>query len=146
MRYYHYMTGPLSIRFDHDVLTRLRQRSASIPGATPSGLAQRLVDEGLRMADHPGITFRDGPAGRRAALVVGPDVWELVVFLSEIDERAEGAIDAASEVFAVPDAAVRAGLGYYAAHPEEIDTWIAESRAASERAEQEWVRGQELLA
>jgi hypothetical protein len=140
------MAAPLSIRFDHDVLVRLRRRAASVPGATASGLAQRLVDEGLRMADHPGIVFRDGPAGRRPALVVGPDVWELVSFLREIDERGSAAAAAAAEVFAIPEPVVSAGIGYYAAHVEEIDTWIAEAHAASERAEAEWERRQALLA
>ncbi len=139
------MAAPLSIRFDPEVLARLRSRAASVPGATPSGLAQRLVDEGLRMAEHPGVVFRDGPAGRRPALVIGPDVWELVVFLAEIDERGADAVAAAAKTFAVPPAAVNAGIGYYAAFPAEIDAWIAESRAASERAEQEWERRQALL-
>ncbi|MGH3569045.1 MAG: hypothetical protein ACRDRH_24085 [Pseudonocardia sp.] len=139
------MTTPLSIRFAPEVLDRLRQRAASVPGATPSGLVQRLVDEGLRMADHPGVTFRDGPGGRRAALVVGPDVWELVVFLREIDERGEAALAAAAEVFAVPDTAVRMGLRYYAAFTAEIDAWIATALEQSERAEQEWERQQALL-
>ncbi len=38
----------------------------------------RLVDEGLRMTDHPGVMFRDGPTGRRAALVGGPDICEII--------------------------------------------------------------------
>jgi hypothetical protein len=71
----HYMSTPVSIRFDRRLLERLRKHAHAIPGATPSGLAQRLVDEGLRMTDHPGVTFREGPTGRRAALVNGPDIW-----------------------------------------------------------------------
>lgn len=97
------------------------------------------------MADHPGVTFRDGPGGRRAALVVGPDVWELVVFLREIDERGEAALAAAEEMFAVSYTAVRAGLSYYAAFSDEIDVWIAAALEQSERAEQEWERQQALL-
>ena len=30
------------------------------------------------MEQHPGIVFRSGPGGRRAGLVGGPDVWEVV--------------------------------------------------------------------
>lgn len=97
------------------------------------------------MADHPGVTFRDGPGGRRAALVVGPDVWELVMFLREIDERGEAALAAAAEVFAVPDTAVHMGLHYYAAFAAEIDAWITAALEQSERAEQEWERQQALL-
>lgn len=98
------------------------------------------------MADHPGIVFRDGPAGRRPALVVGPDVWELVLFLREIDERGLAAVAAAAEVFATPESAVSAGIGYYTAYAEEIDAWIGEAQAASERAEAEWERRRALLA
>jgi hypothetical protein len=145
MRYNGYVTSPLSIRFDRDVLDRLRHRAASIPGATPSGLVQRLVDEGLRMAEHPGVVFKDGPGGRRPALKVGPDIWELVKFLREIDERGEPAIEAASEVFAIPGTAIRAGLAYYASYPDEIDAWIADADAIAERAEQAWHQQQELL-
>ena len=60
-----YMATPLPIRFDPALLERLRRRAQFSPGATPSGLAQRLVDEGLRMADHPGLTFKDGPRDSR---------------------------------------------------------------------------------
>lgn len=98
------------------------------------------------MADHPGVVFRDGPAGRRPALAVGPDVWELVVFLGEIDERGAAAVVATAEVFAVPVSAVEAGIAFYAAYPEEIDAWIAESRAASEAAEDGWLRRANLIA
>lgn len=98
------------------------------------------------MADHPGVVFRDGPAGRRAALVVGPDVWELVVFLREVDERGPAALHAAAEAFALPESALIAGMTYYAAFCDEVDGWIDEAQVASERAEAEWQRRQALLA
>ncbi len=145
MRYNGYMANPLSIRFDRDVLERLRRRAAGTPGATPSGLVQQLVDEGLRMAEHPGVVFKDGPGGRRPALKVGPDIWELIKFLREIDERGEPAIEAAGETFAVPDGAVRAGLAYHTTYLDEIDAWIADADAISERAEHAWRQQQELL-
>jgi hypothetical protein len=49
------MTRPLSIRFDAALLARLRRRVTATPGSTTSALAQRLIDEGLRMSDHPGV-------------------------------------------------------------------------------------------
>jgi len=30
------------------------------------------------MKEHPGVVFREGPSGRRAVLIGGPDVWEVV--------------------------------------------------------------------
>jgi hypothetical protein len=136
----------LSIRFDPKLLARLRRRAQSSPGATPSGLAQRLVDEGLRMADHPGIVFKDGPSGRRPALAFGPDVWEVVKVLREIDERGEPAVTAAAEVLALPEAKVRVAMHYYAAYPDEIDTEIGEAERASATAEAAWQAEQRLLA
>lgn len=32
----------------------------------------------MRLEHHPGIPFRDGASGRRAIVVGGPDVWEVV--------------------------------------------------------------------
>lgn len=132
------MTPPLSIRFDPGVLDRLRRRAAQLPGATPSGLAQRLVDEGLRQAEHPGIVFKDGPAGRRAALALGPDIWELVRVLGEIDEHGEAAIEATAELLHLSPSQVRAGLRYYGDHQHEIDVGVDEADAASVAAGEAW--------
>src|SRR3974377_2589129 len=66
------------VRFDTAVAERLSSFVAANPGMSLSSAANRLVDEALRMAEHPGITFRSGPTGRRAALAGGPDVWEVI--------------------------------------------------------------------
>jgi hypothetical protein len=117
-----------------------------MPGASAAGLAQRLIDEGLRMADHPGVIFKDGPSGRRAALAYGPDVWEVIKFLREVDERGPAAIDAAAEVFAVDAGRVGTAINYYGDYPDEIDAEIAEADEASARAEAAWRVGQQLIA
>lgn len=140
------MSTPLSIRFDPQLLERLRRRAQSIPGATASGLAQRLVDEGLRMCDHPGVVFKDGPSGRRAALAFGPDVWEVVKVLRELDERGEPAVGAAAELLALPETKVRVAMHYYAAYPAEIDAEIDAADRVSREAEHAWQVERRLLA
>lgn len=140
------MPAPLSIRFDPGILDRLRRRAGRSPGATPSGLAQRLVDEGLRQGEFPGVVFREGATGRRAALALGPDVWEVVRTLREVDERGEAAVDAAAELLALPPARVRLALRYYSTYEQEVDAEIAEADAASEAAERAWRTEQRLLA
>lgn len=140
------MTAPLSIRFSPSLLDRLRHRAHATTGATVAGLAQRLIDEGLRMADHPGVIFKDGPAGRRAALAHGPDVWEVIKFLREVDERGPAAIDAATEVLAVDASRISAAVSYYGDFQEEVDAEIAEADEASERAEAAWCVQQQLIA
>src|SRR5271165_5926891 len=66
------------VRFDGAVADRLASFAAANPGMSLSSAANRLVDEALRMSEHPGIMFRSGPTGRRAALAAGPDVWEVI--------------------------------------------------------------------
>ncbi|HEX9518952.1 MAG TPA: hypothetical protein VF940_22595 [Streptosporangiaceae bacterium] len=139
------MTTPLSIRFDDRLLARLRRRANATSGTT-SALAQRLIDEGLRMADYPGVIFKDGPSGRRAALAYGPDVWEIVKFLREIDERGPAALDAAAEVLAIDASRIAIAMSYYTAFPDEIDAEIAEADDASARAEEAWRVQQRLIA
>ena len=141
-----YMSSPLSIRFDPTILERLRKQARSIPGATPSGLAERLVDEGLRMAEHPGIIFKDGPTGRRAALSVGPDVWEVAKAARELDERGERAMVAAAELLNLPAERVRLALRYYGTYPHEIDAEMALAEEESRAAEEAWQAEQKLLA
>src|ERR1700684_2853367 len=66
------------VRFDPPVAERLASFVAANPGMSLSSAANRLVDEALRTSEHPGISFRPGPTGRRAGLTGGPDVWEVV--------------------------------------------------------------------
>lgn len=98
------------------------------------------------MSEFPGIVFKDGPSGRRAALAYGPDIWEVVGFLREVDERGEGAVEAASEVLALPAARIRLAMRYYAAFSDEIDARIADAEDAAVRAEADFNAQQRLLA
>src|SRR5260370_34632308 len=132
------MTTPLSIRFDAVLLARLRRRAGATAGSTPSAPAQRLIDEGLRMADHPGVIFKDGPSGRRAALAYGPDIWEIIKFLREIDERGPTALEAAAEALAPEASRISTAASYYSDYPDVIDAEIAEADDASARAEDAW--------
>lgn len=140
------MTTPVSIRFEPGLLARLRRQAAASTGANTSALAQRLVDEGLRMVDHPGIIFKDGPTGRRAALAYGPDVWEVVKFLREVDERGPAALAAAADVFALDANRIATAISYYGDYREEIDTEIDTADQASLRAEQAWSVQRDLIA
>jgi hypothetical protein len=139
------MSRPLSIRFDQAVLERLRRR-ATAQDTTPSGLAQRLVDEGLRAQEHPGVVFRDGPSGRRAALVTGPDVWEVVAALSRSRARGEAAVAATADEMELSVAQVKTALDYYGSFPDEIDDQIAENERAADEAHAAWQAQQRLLA
>ena len=138
-------SSPLSIRFDDAVLERLRRR-ASARDATPSGWAQRLVDEGLRQQEFVGIVFRDGPSGRRAGLMGGPDVWEVVSAVRGSDQRGDAAIIAAARDLDLSVARVQTAVAYYGAHAEEIDAEIVENEIAADEALRAWRAQQQLLS
>jgi len=127
------MAAPLSIRFRDDVLARLR-RQARARGDAPSALAQRLVDEGLRSAEHPGIVFRDGPSGRRAGLASGPDVAEVIETLRQQPEQGQTGVRSAAGVLTLRPAQVQAALAYYRAFPAEVDAELLDAEAALDSA------------
>ena len=129
------MSTPISVRFPDEVARRLR-RSGAGTGEATSGLVVRLVDEGIRMAEHPGVVFRDGPTGRRAGLAAGPDVWEIVVVLRDFSESgATEAVRRAAKWLGITEAQVRTAESYYASFPDEIDDRIEMNEAAAGAAQ-----------
>jgi len=92
------------------------------------------------MTSHPGITFREGPAGRRAGVIGGPDVWEVVEVWKDNDRDAA----ATSAAISLPIGLVDAAVGYYVDQAAEIDAWIERNRAQADEAEAAWRRRQTL--
>jgi len=137
---YYTMAQTFTLRMKAETREAL-ERQAEKTRTPKTALAERYVQEGLRMDAHPGIVFRDGPAGRRAGLAAGPDVWEMImVFLAE-DRSVEGTADNLK----LPTRLVRAAVGYYADYTEEIDAWIDSNDRAAEEAEAAWRRRQALM-
>lgn len=99
-----------------------------------SRLAARLIDEGLRMDAHPGIVFRPGPGGRRAGLAGGPDLWEVVRVLRDVEARGEAAIAKTATLTGLAIHQVRTAAGYYQEFIDEMEAWIAEVDRESEEA------------
>lgn len=138
-------TQTFSARWGTDVLDRLKQRSEAA-GTNKSRLAERYVDEGIRMDEHPGIVYRGGPTGRRAALAGGPDVWELIFTLKSGKARGEEAIINTAQLLDLSDSQVRAAVRYYSAFPDEIDRRITLNTLDADEAEAAWQREQSALA
>ena len=97
------------------------------------------------MEDHPGIVFRDGPAGRRAALAGGPDVWEVIQTLQNTGEKGERAIGATAEWGSLSPAQVRTAVRYYANHRDEVDERIRLNREEADLEYAAWQREQDAL-
>jgi hypothetical protein len=139
------------VRFDVPVADRLASFVAANPGMSLSSAANRLVDEALRTSEHPGITFRPGPTGRRAGLAGGPDVWEVVRAIrsarSAEPELAEDALIALVEDnTGTPARLIRVAITYWASYPDEIDAEITAASNAEAAAEDAWRRERHLLA
>jgi hypothetical protein len=138
-------TQTFSARWSTGVVERLKRRS-ELAGTNKSRLAERYVDEGTRMDEHPGIVFRGGPTGRRAALAGGPDVWEAIATLKGTAERGEKAVAEAAELLGLTESQVRTVVRYYGAYPDEIDERIRRNVEEADAAEAAWRREQAALA
>jgi hypothetical protein len=139
------------VRFDATVADRLGSFVAANPGLSLSSAANRLVDEALRMTEHPGIIFRPGPTGRRAALSAGPDIWEVIRAIKSARTAEPGLHDddllsLISGNTGIASRLLSTAVRYWAAYPGEIDAEIAVADAAEEAAEQAWLRERQLMA
>jgi uncharacterized protein (DUF433 family) len=130
-----------SFRFPQDTLQRLDARAKQIR-ETRTTLAERYVDEGLRMDEHPGIAFADGPAGRRAVLAgSGLDVWEVIATL----RQNRNSLEATARYLELPVAVLRPAVGYYAAFPDEVNDRITLNEEVARAAQEAWRREQAVL-
>lgn len=98
------------------------------------------------MTEHPGIVFRDGPAGRRAGLANGPDVWEVIAVVRRQTVRGETGLRAAAEMMGLTEPQVRTAVAYFSAHEQEVLHRIEENDRASREAQASWEAQQRLLA
>lgn len=122
----------LSARVSPRTLQRL-ERHAERQRRPKSALVEQYLEEALRMEEHPGIVFVDGPAGRRAALAAkrGVDVWQIASTLKAND----GSISDTARSSVLSEAEVRIALEYYRDYAEEIDAWIQANDEECERIE-----------
>ena len=135
----------VSIRFSGEPVHQRLKDSARRRRVGVSTLAERLIDEGLRMEAHPGVVFREGPTGRRAVLVGGPEVSDVIGAVIGGDVPVGQRRSRAAELMGLSLPVVDAALTYYVDHTGEIDAELAERNRAAAEAEAAWRRRQELL-
>ena len=102
------------------------------------------------MEEHPAVVFRDGPAGRRAVLVGGPDVGEVIRAVKSARESepgldADAVLALVADNTGVPARLVDAALRYWSAYPDEIEASIVHAEEFEEQALAAWERRQNLL-
>jgi hypothetical protein len=134
-----------SVRLDDSLRERLGV-AAVAEGTTVTELIERYVREGLASAAHPGIVFKSGPSGRRAALAGGPDVWEVASALRHVRGREAKRIGTLADQFGLHPRQVVIALNYAAAHRGEIDERIRANDRTLEEAERIAAERERLLA
>lgn len=133
-----YMSQPVSLRLPTSTIERLASRAARA-NLAPRTLAQRYVEEGLRLDEHPLVRFVDGSAGRRARLVgTGLDVWEVIAAVKDND----GDIAETASYLQLALGLVQAAVAYYGGFVDEIDEWIERNEREATQAHAGWLAGQ----
>ncbi|GAA4893431.1 hypothetical protein [Streptomonospora salina] len=130
------MARSTSFRISDQVKRALDTRAAH-EGVSVTALLESLVVEGVDQRDFPGIVFRGPAHDRRAALAAGPDVWEVVSRLQELDGSEEHRIATFSAESELHPRLIRIAVDYAAEHAEQIHSRIDRNRdliARSRRA------------
>lgn len=105
-----------------------------------------MLDEGLKTRRFPGVVYRDGLLGRRAALVGGPDVWEVVRDLAAAPGRGMERVENLVAEAGLTTASVLLAADFYASYPEEVDALIEADERAAEQVRRQARRREQLLS
>jgi uncharacterized protein (DUF433 family) len=131
-----------SFRLSSRTLELLGERAGET-SESRNALAERLLDEGLRIDRHPLIRFRTGGSGLRRPALVGTrvDIWQVI----DTVRGEDGNVADAAEYLGLTEAMVRAAVDYYADFAEEIDAYRAEELAFAERERERSERARRVL-
>ena len=133
-----------SFRLSEVAKRRLSER-AEREGLSGTALLERLIIEGVDTLDHPGIVYRGPSHDRRAALAAGPDVWEIVARLRELDGNEEDRIAALAAESDLHPRQIRTALEFAARHPDDVEARIARNEHAIAEGRRAAERRQALL-
>ena len=120
------MAVPLHVRLPDGTAEKIRAL-ASAEQRSPAEMVRLLAEEALRLREFPEITFTDGPTGRRATLINGPDVWEVIEPYALAGRDWQALRDSFPEL---DEGTLRSAVRYYEAYPDEIDARIALNQRA----------------
>ena len=115
-----------SIRLPEQTVQEI-ETLATKSGREFSHLVRDMIVEAVKMRHCPGISFAEGPTGRRAKIAgSGIDVWEFVATLKGLGEN----YDKLRRTYHwLTDQQIRAALSFYSQYPDEIDEQISRSEA-----------------
>ena len=139
------MAASTSFRISDGARTRLASRAAR-EGTTATALLDQLIIEGIDQIDYPGIIFRGPVHDRRAGLAAGPDVWEVVARLQELEGSEEQRISLLAAESDLHPRLIRIALDYAAEHADEVRERIGRNRGMAERSQRMAQQRESLLA
>ena len=139
------MARPTSFRLPEELLERLDQEATASHTSTPS-LVTSLLSEGITTRRFVGIVYRDGPTGRRAALVSGPDVWEVIRDVRHAKGRGDKRLASVAKAAGLTLAQVRLAVEFYTSNPDEIDHRVEADGREAERVRTLIQRRERLLS
>ena len=139
------MPRPTSFRLPEELLERLDNEAISA-GSSATTLVTTILDEGLKTRRFPGIVYRDGPTGRRAAIVGGPDVWEIIRALKQTPGKDERRVRTLSDELALSTTQIRLAIDFYGVNPAEVDDRIAADDLAAEQLRERIDHRERLLS
>lgn len=139
------MAASTSFRISDTARARLASRAAR-EGMTATALLDQLIIEGTDQLDYPGMIFRGPAHDRRAALAGGPDVWEVVARLQELEGSEEHRIGLLAAESDLHPRLIRIALDYAAEHADEIRERIARNQDMAERSRRMSRQRESLLA
>ena len=139
------MAASTSFRISDTARTRLAARAAR-EGTTATSLLDQLIIEGIGQLDYPGIIFRGPAHDRRAGLAAGPDVWEVVARLQELEGSEEQRIGLLAAESDLHPRLIRIALDYAAEHADEVRERIGRNRGIAERSQKMARQRESLLA
>ena len=139
------MPPSTSFRISHSARTRLAARAVQ-EGRSATSLLDQLIVEGIDQLDHPGVVFRGPAQDRRAALAGGPDVWEVIARLQDLEGSEEHRIGVLSAESSLHPRFIRIALDYAAEHADDVRRRIEQNRAVASRSQTAAQQRQELLA
>lgn len=134
-----------SFRLSEEAKRRLADR-AEREGLSATALLERLIVEGVDSLDHPGIVYRGPTHDRRAALAAGPDVWEVIARLRELDGNEEERIETLASETDLHAREIRTALEFAAHHPEDVETRLARQEESIETGRRAAEQRRALLA
>jgi len=134
-----------SFRLSDEAKQRL-SAGAQRQGLSSTALLERLIVEGIDTLEHPGIVYRGPTHDRRAALAAGPDVWEVVARLRELEGDEEERIALLAAESDLHPRQIRVALEFAARHPDDVEARITRNERAIAEGQRAAEQRQALLA